>query len=36
VRPAATEAIATRKAKYAGTYIYGIQSMLNIAGCSAP
>ena len=33
--PAATDAAATRKAMYAGTYIQGIQSRLRIHGCVA-
>src|ERR1700724_2929504 len=36
VRPPATEAADTRKARYAGTYSYGIQSELKTDGCSAP
>jgi hypothetical protein len=36
IRPPATEAAATRKARYPGTYAYGIQSELEIDGCSAP
>src|ERR1700722_17551102 len=34
-RPAATDAAATRKVTYAGTYKYGIQSELSTAGCTA-
>src|SRR5690348_13609968 len=32
--PAATDAAAMRKAMYAGTYRYGIQSELSTAGCT--
>src|SRR5215831_15911003 len=34
-RPAATEAAATTNARYAGTYRYGIQSVLSAAGWRA-